>query len=170
MFFHEFGEDLVLALELLLQEGDLAILGVVGASGARFEGGRGVVEELLLPAVEHRGVDALLITEVRDGRAFEEVEPQDGDLLLGGEAFPGSLGHGRDSARSCRLFERLGCPISTEAEQRKRSTCSSSVWYCLFALTMSLPWPHKVSIGLNSGDRFGSHSSVIPSAACNDAF
>jgi hypothetical protein len=33
MFLHDFGEDLVLALESLLQEGDPLILGVAGASG-----------------------------------------------------------------------------------------------------------------------------------------
>jgi hypothetical protein len=32
VFLQEFREDLVLALELLLQEGDLPILGIVGAS------------------------------------------------------------------------------------------------------------------------------------------
>ena len=69
MFLHEFREDFVLALELFLQEGDPPVLGVTGASGSGFEGG-GVLEELLLPAVEHGGVDVVLVTKVRNGGAF----------------------------------------------------------------------------------------------------
>jgi hypothetical protein len=65
MFLHEFREDFVLSLELFLQEGDPPVLGVTGASGSGFEGGGGVLEELLLPAVEHGGVDAVLVTEVQ---------------------------------------------------------------------------------------------------------
>src|SRR3954452_13130131 len=117
MLLHEFGEDFVLALALLLQEGDPPVLGVAGASGAGLERGRGVLEELLLPAVEHRGVDAVLVTEIRDRGVFEEVKPQDGHLLLGREALSSLLGHGRISARSCSLFEQTICPVSTEAKQ-----------------------------------------------------
>src|SRR5512142_2671396 len=103
MFLHEFGEDLVLALELLLQKGDPPVLGIAGASGTGLEHGRGVFEELLLPAVEHRGVDAVPVTQVRDRGVFEEVKPQNGHLLLRREARPSFLGHGRISARRCSL-------------------------------------------------------------------
>src|SRR2546426_11851987 len=101
MLLHEFGEDLVLALELLLEVSDPPVLVVAGASGAGLEGGRAVLEELLLPAVEHRGVDAVLVTPIRDGDVFQEMKPKDGDLLLGGEAFASLLGPGRTSARDC---------------------------------------------------------------------
>src|SRR3954471_6314457 len=121
MLLHEFGEDFVLALKLLLQEGDPPVLGVAGASGAGLERRGGVLEELLLPAVEHRGVDAVLVTQIRDRGVFEEVKPQDGYLLLGREALSGLLGHGRTSARSCSLFEQTVCPISTEAKQNQAS-------------------------------------------------
>jgi hypothetical protein len=116
MFLHEFRKDLVLALELLLEQRDPPILGVAGASGAGFEGGRAVLEELLLPAVEHRRVDAVLVAQIRDGDVFEEMKPKDGNLLLGGESFASLLGHGRTSARNCSLFERPVFPISTEAK------------------------------------------------------
>src|SRR4051794_5071602 len=116
MFLHEFGEDFVLALELLLQGGDPATLVVAGTSGPGLERGGGVLEEILLPAIEHGGVDAVPITEVGDGGVFEEMEPKDGGLLLDGESFPSLLGHGRASARSCSLFEQTVCPISTEAK------------------------------------------------------
>ncbi len=115
MFFHEFREDFVLALELLFQEGDPPVFGVTGVSGSGFESG-GVLEELLLPAVEHGGVDVVLVTKVRNRDAFEEMEPKDGGLLLGSGAFPNLLGHGRTSARDCSLFERFVFPIPTEAE------------------------------------------------------
>jgi hypothetical protein len=117
MFLHQFGEDFVLALELLLQEGDPPVFGVAGSPGAGLEGGSGVLEELLLPTIEHRRVDAVLVTEIRDRRVFEEMEPKNGDLLLGREALSGFLGHGRTSARDCSLFEQTVCPISTEAKQ-----------------------------------------------------
>src|SRR5512135_637152 len=121
MFFHEFREDFVFALELLLKRRDLPILGIAGASGAGFEGGRAVLEELLLPAVEHRGVDAVSVAQVRNGGVFEEMEPKNGDLLLGGESLASLLGHGETSARDCSLFERSVFPISSEAKQSKTS-------------------------------------------------
>src|SRR3954449_7689349 len=117
MSLHEFREDFVLALELLLQEGDLPILGIAGASGSGFEGGRAVLEELLLPAVEHRRVDAVLVAQIRDGGVLKEMEPKDGDLLLGGESLASLLGHGKTSARDCSLFERSVFPIPSEARQ-----------------------------------------------------
>src|SRR5512135_2998724 len=117
MFLHEFREDFVLALELLFQEGDPPVFGVTGASSSGFEGGGGVLEELLLPTVEHCGMDVVLVTEVRNRDAFEEMKPKDGGLLLGTGAFPSLLGHGKTSARDCSLFERFVFPIPTEAEQ-----------------------------------------------------
>src|SRR3954467_13552887 len=120
MFLHEFGEDFVLALELLLQGGDPAILVIAGTSGPGLERGGGVLEEILLPAIEQGGVDAVPITEVRDGGVFEEMEPKDGGLLLDGESFPSLLGHGRASTRGCSLFEQTACPISTEAKHLNR--------------------------------------------------
>src|SRR3954452_1480334 len=118
MFLHEFGEDFVLALELLFQGGDPAILVIAGTSSPGLERGGGVLEEFLLPAIGHGGVDAVPITEVGDGGVFEEMEPKDGGLLLDGESFPSLLGHGRASARGCSLFEQTACPISTEAKQK----------------------------------------------------
>src|SRR2546423_3569977 len=122
MFLHEFGEDFVLALKLLLQEGDPPVFGVARSSGAGLEDGSGVLEELLLPAVEHRRVDAVLVAQIRDGGVFKEMEPKDGDLLLCGETLSGLLGHGRTSTRSCSLFEQTVCPISTEAKHLQKAS------------------------------------------------
>jgi hypothetical protein len=81
------------------------------------ECGSGVLEELLLPTVEHRGVNAVLVAQIRNRGVFEEMEPKDGDLLRDAEAIPSFLGHGKTSARDCSLFERLVLPIPTEAKQ-----------------------------------------------------
>src|SRR5271166_2305311 len=118
MFLHEFGEDFVLALQLLFQQGDPPVLVVAGAAGAVLECGSGVLEELLLPTVEHRGVNAVLVAQIRNRGVFEEMEPKDGDLLRDTEAIPSFLGHGKTSARDCSLFERLVLPIPTEAKQK----------------------------------------------------
>src|SRR5262249_54088960 len=128
MFLHQLREDFVLALELLLGEGDPLILGVSGASGAGLEGGGALLEELLLPAVEDGGVDAVLVTPIRDGDVFEEMEPQEGHLLLGGESLASLLGPGKTSARNCSLFERAVLPNPSEAGHRLdiqvRGACS----------------------------------------------
>src|SRR5689334_20233851 len=120
MFFHKFGEDLVLAFELLLQECDPLLLEVSRPLGATFEGGGAVVEELLLPAVEHRGMDTVAVAEVRNRRVLQEVEPEDREFLLGGESLPRLLGHGVASARKCSLFERGVTPFPSEAKQKKK--------------------------------------------------
>ena len=62
MIFHEFREHFVVAAELIFQEGDPPVLAIAGSSAAGLECGSGVVEELLLPAVEHRGAVAVLVT------------------------------------------------------------------------------------------------------------
>src|SRR3974377_2142808 len=118
MFLHKFGEDFVLALQLLFQQGDSPVLVVAGAAGAVLECGSGVLEELLLPTVEHRGVNAVLVAQIRHRGVFEEMEPKYGDLLRDAEAIPSFFGHGKTSARDCSLFERLVLPIPTEAKQR----------------------------------------------------
>src|SRR5271166_6344322 len=123
MFLHKFREDFVLTLELLFQKRNPPVLVVAGTAGAGLECGSGVLEEFLLPAVEHRGMDPVLVTQVRNGGVFEEMEPKDGDLLLSREAIPDFLGHGGTSARNCSLFEQAVCPISTEAKQEKDQDC-----------------------------------------------
>src|SRR5208337_1611921 len=127
MFLHEFGEDFVLALQLLFQQGDPPVLVVAGAAGAVLECGSGVLEELLLPTVEHRGVNAVLVAQIRHRGVFEEMEPKYGDLLRGAEAIPSFLGHGKTSARDCSLFERLVLPIPTEAKHERIGRTVSSV-------------------------------------------
>ena len=62
MLSHQLRQDLVLSLDLLLQVCDpLLLSGVVGWPFL-FEGSRPVLEELLLPAVEDRGLESMLVT------------------------------------------------------------------------------------------------------------
>src|SRR5947209_83551 len=101
MLLHQLGEDLVFALELLLEGSDGAVLGV-GIGLAAFvvagEGGGAVVEELLLPGVEEVDGDAEFFTDVGDRDFLDEVESESGDLLFWGivAALPS---HGISSAR-----------------------------------------------------------------------
>jgi hypothetical protein len=92
-------------------------------------------------------VDAVLVTQVRDWGVFQEMEPQDGDLLLGREAISGLLGHGSTSAGSCSLFGQTVCPISTEARHGEDDLMPDSsdtakrswvVWLCQAGVSLLL--------------------------------
>jgi hypothetical protein len=63
---------------------------------------------------------------IRDGRAFHEVKSKNGDLFLGSEALPGSLGHWETTARNRTLFERAVRPTPTEARQVQKCSRSQS--------------------------------------------
>src|SRR5207249_1387725 len=97
MFLHQFGDDLILAPELVAQGGDGALQVSLGRGDLPLEGRRAVLEELLLPLVEQGGRELMLIAEVRDGDVVEEMTPQDGDLLDGRIVLSG-LSHGETPA------------------------------------------------------------------------
>src|SRR3954453_21114983 len=119
MLLHQLGEDLVLALELLLEGSDGAVLGV-GIGLAAFvvagEGGGAVVEELLLPGVEEVDGDAEFFTDVGDRDFLDEVESESGDLLFRGvvAALPS---HGFPPREYCRELPRRQIPVPTGAIQ-----------------------------------------------------
>src|SRR6185437_2498838 len=98
MFLHQFGDALVLALELVAQRGDGPLEVAVGRAVLALEGRRAVLEELLLPEVEERGRELMLIAEVGDGDVVDQMAPEDGDLLDRRIVLPG-LPHGRNSFR-----------------------------------------------------------------------
>ena len=62
MLRHQFGQNLVFGLDLLLQVVDPFLLGCMVGPRFRLEGSRPVLEELLLPAVEDRGLESVLVT------------------------------------------------------------------------------------------------------------
>jgi hypothetical protein len=85
---HEFGQDLVLALEFVLEGSELAVFGVgVGfaALAGVLEGSGAIVEELLLPEVEEVHGELVLLADVGDRLLLQEVETKQGDLLLRSE-------------------------------------------------------------------------------------
>src|SRR5262245_37936700 len=97
MFFHQFGDDFVLALELVAEGGDGSVEVALGGGALALEGGGAVLEELLLPEVEQGGRELMLIAEVGDGHAVDQVTPEDGDLLDRRIALAG-LSHGETPA------------------------------------------------------------------------
>jgi hypothetical protein len=81
---HQFGQDLVLRLDLFLQVcNPLLVSGMVGWPFL-LEGSSPVFEEFLLPTVEHRWLQLQLVTELGDRLLFQQMPPQDGDLLFSG--------------------------------------------------------------------------------------
>ena len=46
------------------------------------ESRRSVLEELLLPAAEHRRLEPQFVTQIRDRHSFQQRTPQNGDLLF----------------------------------------------------------------------------------------
>jgi len=94
---YQFGDDFVLALELVAERGDGPLEVALGSGVLAFEGGGAVLEELLLPGVEQRGRELMLIAEIRDAHTVDQMAPQDGDLLDGRIVLPG-LSHGETPA------------------------------------------------------------------------
>jgi hypothetical protein len=55
------------------------------------ERGGSVVKQILLPTVEDRGIELVLLTDLRDGFVLQQVKPEDFYFLLGREL--SSCGH-----------------------------------------------------------------------------
>src|SRR5438477_7465170 len=101
MLLHQLGEDLVLALELVLEGSDRSVLGVLAGLAAFagvIEGGGAVLEELLLPEVEEGHGEVVLLADVGDRLLLQEVEAEQGDLLFRGKV-PALPRHECSSAR-----------------------------------------------------------------------
>jgi hypothetical protein len=66
MLSHQFDQDFVLGLEFLLQELDplLLLLDQAGGAFLRLEGGCSIFEQLLLPAIEHGGLQSIFLTQI----------------------------------------------------------------------------------------------------------
>ena len=96
MLLHQLGEDLVLALELVLEGSDRSVLGVLAGLAALagvVQGSGAVLEELLVPEVEEGDGEVVLLTDVGDGLLLREVESGQGDLPLRGKV-PALTRHG----------------------------------------------------------------------------
>jgi hypothetical protein len=81
MFLHEFGDNLILTLNLLAQESDRADVSRLGVRCFALEGDGPVLEELLLPGVELSGLELKLVAEVRDGDLVDQMATKNGDFF-----------------------------------------------------------------------------------------
>ena len=81
---HQLGQNLILPLDLLLQVLDALLFGLRVSPRLGLERRGPVLEKLLLPAVEDRRLQAQFVTQGRDRRSFQQMPPQDGDLLFCG--------------------------------------------------------------------------------------
>jgi len=81
---HQLGQDLVLALDLLLQVLDPFLFGLMVGARLRLEGRGPVLEELLLPAVENRRLQPQLVTQLGDRLLLQQMAPQNRNLLFCG--------------------------------------------------------------------------------------
>src|ERR1700746_3282169 len=82
MLRHQFGQNFILRLDLLLQIRDSFLFGLMVGPTSLLESRRSVLEELLLPAVEHGWLKSPFVTQIRDWHSFHEMPPENGDLLF----------------------------------------------------------------------------------------
>ena len=82
MFRHQFGQNLILRLDLPFQMGDAFLFGLMVGPSSLLKSRGSVLEELLLPAVEHRRLEPQFVTQIRDRHSFHQMPPQNGDLLF----------------------------------------------------------------------------------------
>src|SRR5215471_1811253 len=71
------------SLVWIFSVGDPLLVGGVVRPRFLLEGGRSVLEELFLPAVEDRGLQAEFIAELRDGLLLQQMPPEGGDFQIG---------------------------------------------------------------------------------------
>ena len=84
----------MLALQPLFQSLDLFLELALGAVWRqRLEDSRSVLEKQLLPLIEEAGIDPVLFAQVRHRFAFQQVQPQDFDLVFGTDVPPLLLAH-----------------------------------------------------------------------------
>src|SRR5580700_5131895 len=84
MLGHQFSQHLVLGVDLLFQELDPLLFTLAVRPALALEGGRAILEELFLPAVEHRRLQSMLLTKIRNRHFIQQVPSQDGNLLFSG--------------------------------------------------------------------------------------
>ena len=92
MGLHDLGDHFILLGQLLLESGELPFEPSLLGLAVALEGGGAVFEQLLLPAIEEVGIQTVLIAQVGDGHALQQVTPEDVELLLRREV--SSCGHG----------------------------------------------------------------------------
>jgi len=69
MFRHQFGQNLILRLDLPFQMGDAFLFGLMVGPSSLLKSRGSVLEELLLPAVEHGWLEPQLVNRSEIGTA-----------------------------------------------------------------------------------------------------
>jgi len=70
MLRHQFGQNLILRLDLLLQMGDSFLFGLMVGPSSVLESCGSVLKELLLSAVEHLRLEPKFVAQIRDRHSF----------------------------------------------------------------------------------------------------
>jgi hypothetical protein len=97
VFLHQLGHDLVLALKFFPKGCDRSEVLALRGSVLALEGRCATLEELLLPELEQRRRQVMLVAEIGNGDAVDQMTPEDGDLLNGRIVLAG-LSHGETPA------------------------------------------------------------------------
>ena len=95
MFFHQLGQNLILGPQLRFQgRGALRAPLPVHTRAMILKGRRAILEELLQPAGEHRGMKTVFLTEIGNRNLLNQVPAKDGNFLFRCEALALLFGHG----------------------------------------------------------------------------
>jgi hypothetical protein len=78
MLRHQFGQNLILRLDLLLQIRDSSLFGLMVGPSSLLESRSSVLEELLLPTIEDGRLKSPFVTQIRDRHSFHQMPPQNG--------------------------------------------------------------------------------------------
>src|SRR5215469_3999444 len=82
MLRHQFSQDLIFRLDLLLQIGDSFLFRLMVGASPFLKSRRSVLEKLLLPAVENGWLESPFVTQIRDRHSFQQMPSQNGNLLF----------------------------------------------------------------------------------------
>src|ERR1700730_14698697 len=129
VLFQQLREHLVFALKFLLQSLKLLLIPIRSSRAGllAFKSGSSVLEKLSLPLIKHRRVDAVLLAQIRNGFAFDQMLAQDGDLLLRAKKTSVIIVHrGLFFQASSSLASAHDFPIPSEAGHRRVSQMLNS--------------------------------------------
>jgi hypothetical protein len=91
MLRHQFSQHFILRLALLFQIRDSFLFGLMVGAASLLESRRSVLEELLLPAVEHGWLESWFGTRIRDRHSFHQMPAENGDFLFRRAELPSFL-------------------------------------------------------------------------------
>ena len=82
MLRHQFRQNLIFRLDLLLQIGDSFLFRRMVGASPLLESRPSILEKLLLPAVKYGWLEFPFVTQIRDRHSFHQMPPQNGNLLF----------------------------------------------------------------------------------------